>query len=99
MLFELGALVSLVVSAAAGTVPTAPVAQVQCATCPSTDLAGNVVVANSGGTVGVPKFCGYSAAVTTPASPKVFCFYNNNAGAISGTSHPLCREITPLVSC
>ncbi|KAF8066897.1 hypothetical protein FPV67DRAFT_1214339 [Lyophyllum atratum] len=97
MLFGLCALVSLFVSA--GAVPAATTAQTQCATCPSTDLGGNVVVADSGGTFGVPKFCGYSSKVTTPISPKVFCFYNNNAGAVLATSNPLCPPITSLASC
>ncbi|GLB41184.1 hypothetical protein LshimejAT787_0903990 [Lyophyllum shimeji] len=101
MRFGLCALVSLFVISGARAVRPAPqvVAQVQCATCPSKDLAGNVVVASSGGTVGVPRFCGYSETVTNPASPKVFCFYNNNAGAVSGTSHPQCPPTTSLVAC
>lgn len=49
--------VVLFLAALVGTVTTAPTQQ-ECATCPSLDNGGNVLVAASGGTLGVPKFCG-----------------------------------------
>ncbi|KAJ6624428.1 hypothetical protein B0H10DRAFT_2007195 [Mycena sp. CBHHK59/15] len=51
---------------------------VDCPVCPTTDLAGDALVAQSGGTRGTPLFCGYSADATGAAGPQVECFYSTS---------------------
>ncbi|KAJ7234363.1 hypothetical protein B0H12DRAFT_1239068 [Mycena haematopus] len=51
-------------------------AATDCPDCPSTDLAGNALVAQSGGTLGTPRFCGYSPDASGASGPSVDCFYN-----------------------
>ncbi|KAF7365718.1 hypothetical protein MVEN_00445500 [Mycena venus] len=59
-------------------------AATNCPVCPTTDLDGNALVANSGGTLGTPRFCGYSPDATGASGPSVLCFYNDGNGAGSG---------------
>ncbi|KAJ7139320.1 hypothetical protein C8R44DRAFT_867475 [Mycena epipterygia] len=53
----------------------------ECPVCPPTDLVGNSLVAQSGGTRGTPRFCGYSADATGASGPSVKCFYTDGTGA------------------
>ncbi|KAJ7200320.1 hypothetical protein GGX14DRAFT_572083 [Mycena pura] len=55
-----------------------------CPVCPATDLVGDALVAQSGGTLGTPKFCGYSPDASGASGPSVECFYNDGNGAGSG---------------
>ncbi|KAJ6527096.1 hypothetical protein B0H19DRAFT_1196453 [Mycena capillaripes] len=57
---------------------------VTCPVCPTTDLAGDALVAASGGTLGTPLFCGYSTDATGASGPQVDCFYSTS-GAGFGT--------------
>jgi hypothetical protein len=52
------AILSFLLAGGVVSVMGAPAAQSLCATCPLTDNAGHALVAASGGTLGVPKFCG-----------------------------------------
>ncbi|KAF9022008.1 hypothetical protein BDZ89DRAFT_1019199 [Hymenopellis radicata] len=71
---------------------------VSCALCPETDLAGEPVVASSGGTQGVPRFCGFQANATAPVSPTTICFYGVQCGSLSYASTELCPLVTELYS-
>ncbi|KAF8069312.1 hypothetical protein FPV67DRAFT_1117127 [Lyophyllum atratum] len=98
MLFKLSALVSLLACTAAAL----PAAQSDCATCPSADqLVGTTsytLVAGSGGTIGVPRYCGYSTDASGALGPQITCFYNNSGTLFSG-ANPVCPPIAPLVTC
>ncbi|KAJ7914315.1 hypothetical protein B0H13DRAFT_2325499 [Mycena leptocephala] len=59
-------------------------AAVTCPVCPTTDLAGDALVAQSGGTRGTPLFCGYSTDSSGASGPQVKCFYSTS-GAGFGT--------------
>ncbi|KAJ6524365.1 hypothetical protein B0H19DRAFT_1200482 [Mycena capillaripes] len=74
MFFRILAVFSLVLAAAA----------TNCPVCPATDLAGNALVASSGGTRGTPRFCGYSADATGASGPQDLCFYSDGDGSGSG---------------
>ncbi|KAJ6450098.1 hypothetical protein C8R45DRAFT_1044036 [Mycena sanguinolenta] len=58
------------------------VAATGCPNCPSTDLAGNILIAQSGGTLGTPRFCGYGTVVGGNILDE--CFYSDGTGAGSG---------------
>ncbi|KAJ7599823.1 hypothetical protein C8J56DRAFT_908947 [Mycena floridula] len=64
-----------------------------CALCPTADLAGDALVANSGGTQGVPRFCGFSANVTS-GNVEVKCFYGGTGVLSSPSSDALCPPTT-----
>ncbi|KAF8069313.1 hypothetical protein FPV67DRAFT_1117331 [Lyophyllum atratum] len=85
MLFKSGAFVSLLATTAAAL----PAAQAECVTCPATDLDGLALVAGSGGSMGTPRFCGYSADATGASGPQVTCFYGE---ACSPLLVPLVRQ-------
>ncbi|KAF9020188.1 hypothetical protein BDZ89DRAFT_1072463, partial [Hymenopellis radicata] len=95
MLGTLIQLASLAILIAAA--PPAVPRDVSCALCPETDLAGEPVVASSGGTQGVPRFCGFQANATAPVSPTTICFYGNG-GSLSYASTELCPLVTELYS-
>ncbi|KAL1705909.1 hypothetical protein EV121DRAFT_257818 [Schizophyllum commune] len=69
-----------------------------CAVCPDTALDGASLVASSGGTLGVPRFCGFSADSTGASGPQSICFYSNN-GQLSYSSTNACPTETTLQSC
>ncbi|KAJ7738915.1 hypothetical protein B0H14DRAFT_3515908 [Mycena olivaceomarginata] len=71
------------------------VAATTCPNCPATDLLGNALVAKSGGTLGTPRFCGYSPDATGAAGPSVLCFYNDSTGAGSGPGAS-CPAVAPI---
>ncbi|KAF8904865.1 hypothetical protein CPB85DRAFT_1437609 [Mucidula mucida] len=70
---------------------------VSCALCPQADLAGEPIVASSGGTQGVPRFCGFQANATENAAPTTICFYGPGGG-LSYASTELCPPTTELYS-
>ncbi|KAJ7599822.1 hypothetical protein C8J56DRAFT_1037431 [Mycena floridula] len=67
-----------------------------CPACPSTDLAGDPLVANSGGTRGAPRFCGYT---TTPGTGniEIECFYSASNGALSSSNSASCPPNAPIM--
>ncbi|KAJ7034875.1 hypothetical protein C8F04DRAFT_1100360 [Mycena alexandri] len=58
-------------------------AAVECPACAPTDLAGDMLVANSGGTRGTPRFCGYGIVVNGAGDPSVDCFYSTSGAGFS----------------
>ncbi|KAL1747384.1 hypothetical protein HDZ31DRAFT_61299 [Schizophyllum fasciatum] len=78
--------------------PAADSAAGMCAVCPETALDGAALVASSGGTMGVPRFCGFSADSTGASGPQSICFYSNN-GQLSYSSTNACPSETTLQSC
>ncbi|GLB42529.1 hypothetical protein LshimejAT787_1105440 [Lyophyllum shimeji] len=63
-----------------------------------THLTGNALVAGSGGTSGVPRFCGFSPDATGLSGPQITCFYNNS-GSLTAYSGTPCPPTAPLVTC
>ncbi|KAF8904895.1 hypothetical protein CPB85DRAFT_1457060 [Mucidula mucida] len=77
---------------------------VSCALCPQADLAGEPIVASSGGTQGVPDsagqfspVCMFQANATENAAPTTICFYGPGGG-LSYASTELCPPTTELYS-
>ncbi|KAJ7119741.1 hypothetical protein C8R44DRAFT_672660 [Mycena epipterygia] len=68
-----------------------------CPNCPSTDLVGNFLVAMSGGTLGTPRFCGYSPDKTGASGPSVECFYNDSTGTGTGPGAS-CPATAPIAN-
>ncbi|KAJ7046386.1 hypothetical protein C8F04DRAFT_1064127 [Mycena alexandri] len=65
-----------------------------CAVCPTTDLVGDALVANSGGSLGTPRFCGYSPDASGASGPSVECFYNSGgAGSGPGAECPPTAQV------
>ncbi|KAF8212794.1 hypothetical protein K438DRAFT_1957396 [Mycena galopus ATCC 62051] len=64
-------------------------AATECPACPATDLAGNALTAQSGGTLGTPRFCGYGAGVS------VECFYEDGSGIGTGPG-ATCPATAPI---
>ncbi|KAJ7732864.1 hypothetical protein B0H16DRAFT_1580521 [Mycena metata] len=58
-------------------------AAVECPACAPTDLDGVMLVANSGGTRGTPRFCGYGTRVNGAGDPTVLCFYGIDGSGFS----------------
>ncbi|KAJ7101560.1 hypothetical protein B0H15DRAFT_943880 [Mycena belliarum] len=61
-------------------------AATDCPVCPPTDLVGDALVAQSGGTRGTPRFCGYSSDATGASGPSVDCFFSISGSGFSTDS-------------
>ncbi|KAJ7480632.1 hypothetical protein FB451DRAFT_1556213 [Mycena latifolia] len=69
-------------------------AATDCPVCPPTDLVGDALVAQSGGTRGTPRFCGYSPDATGDSGPSVDCFFSTSgAGFGTDSKCPATAEI------
>ncbi|KAF8880507.1 hypothetical protein BD779DRAFT_1548590 [Infundibulicybe gibba] len=80
----------------AASVSAAP--QLQCPRCPLSDNIAESLVAQSGGSRGVPLFCGYSFDSTGAGGPQTFCFYGQSSGGVfSGGSN--CPSLALLGDC
>ncbi|TRM60399.1 hypothetical protein BD626DRAFT_505240 [Schizophyllum amplum] len=94
----LALLVPIVLATIVRAAPVADAAAAECAICPDLALDGASLVASSGGTQGVPRFCGFSADSTGASGPQCICFYNND-GSLSYSSTGACPTETTLQSC
>ncbi|KAJ7149242.1 hypothetical protein C8R43DRAFT_1128606 [Mycena crocata] len=81
---------SLVISALA-----LSAAAVDCPRCEKTDVVGEFLVAQSGGTRGTPLFCGYSTDATGAAGPQTTCFFGTDGSPFSNNDAK-CPTTAPI---